>query len=78
MTRTTIRKLGLCSSIAAFVALGLTVVANNHNLGFGYTITRRHQLGLLAAAITLCVVQFLVYLFTHGKEDNNAKRNKRS
>jgi len=76
MTRTKIRKLGLWSGIAACGALGLTAIANNRNLGFGYTISRRHQLGLWAAAITLCLLQLLVYLVTHGKE-NNAKRNKR-
>ena len=76
MTRMNIRKLGLWSSIAAFVALGLTARVGNRNLGFGYTVTRRSQLGLLGAAITLCGMQLVLYLSTHGKEDH-AKRNKR-
>jgi len=76
MTRMKIRKFGLWSGVAALVALGLTVVANNRNLGFGYTITGRRQLSLVAAAITLCVVQLVLYLMTHRKEDN-AKRDKR-
>jgi len=76
MTGKNIRKLGLWSGVAAFVALGLTVVAGNRNLGFGYSISRRHQLGLVASAITLCVVQLVLYLVTHGKE-NNAKRKQR-
>ena len=76
MSRTTICKLGLWSAVAAFVALGLTVVVGNRNLGFGYTISRRHQLGLVAAAITVCVVQLVLYRATHGKE-NNAKRKQR-
>jgi membrane protein DedA with SNARE-associated domain len=75
MTRMKIRKFGLWSGVAALVALGLTVVASNRNLGFGYTITRRRQLSLVAAAITICVVQLVLYLMTHRKEDN-AKRDK--
>jgi len=76
MTRTTIQKLGFWFSIAAFVALGLTAVASNRNLGLGYTITRRDRLGLLNTAIMLCVLQLVRYLLAHGKEDNHAKRNK--
>jgi hypothetical protein len=77
MTGTTIRKLGLWSGLAAFVALGLTVVTTNPNLGFGYTIEHRNQLRLLAAAMTLCVLQLVLYLVTHRKE-NNGKTDKRS
>ena len=77
MTRTKIRNLGLWSSVGAFLALAITAAANNRNLGFGYTITRRNQLDLLATAITLCVLQLVLYLLAHGKEDTNAKRNKR-
>ena len=77
MTGTKIRKLGLWSSIAALVAFGLTAVVNNRNLGFGYTIAHRNQLGLLAAAMTPCVLQLVLYLVTHGKE-NIAKTDKRS
>ena len=51
MTRTKIRKVGLWSSVTALVAFGVTAVANNRNLGFGHTISHRHRLGLLAAAI---------------------------
>jgi len=73
MTRMNIRKVGLWSSVAALVALGLTAVAGNRNLGFGYTVAHRNQLGLLAAAITLCVMHLVLYLSAHGKEDNHAK-----
>jgi len=76
MTRMKIRKLGLWSGVAAFLAFGLTAVASNRNLGFGYTISHRNQLGLMAAAITLCVVQVVLYLVTQG-EKSNVKRNKR-
>jgi hypothetical protein len=78
MTRTKIRKLGLWSSVVALVALGLAVIADNRNLGFGLSITRRNQLGLLAAAITLCTVQFALNFFGRRKEDNHGKRYKRS
>jgi hypothetical protein len=77
MTGTKIRKLGLGANIAALMASGLTAVVNNRNLGFGYTIAHRSQLGLLAAAMTLCVLQLVLYLVTHRKE-NNAKTGKRS
>ena len=75
MTRTKIRMVGFWSSAAAFLAIGLTAVTNNQNLGFGYSITRRNQLGLVAAVITLCALQLVLYLMAHGKE-NNAKRDK--
>ena len=77
MTRKKIRKLGLGSSFAAFVAFGLIVVADNRNLGFGCGFTRRNQLGLLAAAITLSILQVILYLTTQGKE-GNAKTDKQS
>jgi hypothetical protein len=76
MTRTKVRMVGLWSSVAAFLALGLTVVTNNQNLGFGYSITRRHQLGLVAGVMTLCVLQLVLYLMARRKE-NNAERDKR-
>ena len=76
MTKRKIRKVVLWSSIAAFVAFGLTAIADNRNLGFGYSIARRDQLGLVAAAITLCVLQVVLYLAAHRKE-NNAKGHKR-
>jgi hypothetical protein len=76
MTRMMIRKLGLWSGVAAILAFGLTVVASDRNLGFGYTISHSNQLVLLAAAITLCLVQVVLYLATQG-EKSNAKRNKR-
>ena len=76
MTATKIRNLGLGVNIAALMASGLTGVVNNRNLGFGYTIAHRSQLGLLAAAMTLCVLQLVLYLMARRKE-NNAKRDKR-
>jgi hypothetical protein len=76
MSKRKILKVGLWSSIAAFVAFGLTAIADNQNLGFGYSIARRDQLGLLAAAITLCVLQLVLYLAAQRKE-NNAKGDKR-
>jgi uncharacterized Tic20 family protein len=76
MTRPKTHMVGLLSSIAAVLALGLTVATNSQNLGFGYSIARRNQLGLVVAAMTLCVLQLILYLMAHGKE-NNAKRDKR-
>ena len=77
MTRMKIRTVGLWSSVAASLALVITAAANNRTLGFGYTITRRNQLALLATAIMLCIPQLVIYLLAHEKDDKNAKRNKR-
>lgn len=78
MTRTKIRRIGLWSSLTALAAFGLTALANNRNLGFGHSVSRRHQLGLLVAAILLCIVHSVLHLLTHRKEDNHAQRNKRT
>jgi len=70
MIPTKTRKVGLWSSVAAVAAFGLTAIANDRHLGFGYVVSRRHQLALLAAAITLCVMQLALYLSAHRKENN--------
>ena len=72
----TIRKVGLCCSLAAVMASGLALIAHNQNFGFGYHIARRDQLGLLTVAITLCALQAVLYRMARGKE-RNAERDKR-
>ena len=61
-----IRVVGLVSSFIAVVALGLTVLAGNRNLGRNETITQAQQIFLLLAAAVLFVVQAALYLiFRH-------------
>jgi len=76
----TVRKVGLCCSLAAVMAFGLALIADNHNFGFGYHIARRDQLGLVTVAITLCALQAVLYRMARGKEGNaeRYKRHKRS
>ena len=57
-----IRVVGLVSSVIAVVALGLTVLAGNRNLGRNETITQPQQIFLLLAAAVLFVVQAALYL----------------
>src|SRR6202050_978445 len=76
----TIRKVGVWCSLAAVVAFGLAVIADNRNLGFGYHIARGDQLLLFAVAITLSALQAVLYRIARGKEDHAERRklNKRS
>jgi hypothetical protein len=67
MTGTKIRKAGLLCSIAAVAGFGVAVIADNRNLGFGYCITRRDQLGLLVAAVMICALQLTLYVAGRGK-----------
>ena len=63
-----IRLVGLVSSVIAVVALGLTVLAGNRNLGRNETITQPQQIFLLLAAAVLFVVQTALYLiFRHRR-----------
>ena len=69
-----IRVVGLVSSVIAVVALGLTVLAGNRNLGRNETIMRPQQIFLLLAAATLFVVQAALYLiFRHRHKRTTAR-----
>ena len=57
-----IRVVGLVSSLIAVLALGMTVLAGNRNLGRNETITQPQQIFLLLAAAVLFVVQAVLYL----------------
>ena len=62
-----IRVVGLVSSVIAMLALGITVLAGNRNLGRKETITQPQQIFLLLAAAVLFLVQAALYLiFRHG------------
>ena len=57
-----IRLAGLIASVVAVLAIGVTVLAGNQNLGGNQTISRSQQLFLLFAAAVLFVVQAALYL----------------
>jgi ABC-type nickel/cobalt efflux system permease component RcnA len=73
-----IRVVGLVSSVIAVVALGLTVLAGNRNLGRNETITQPQQIFLLLAAAVLFVVQAGLYLiFRHRQKRTIARQRRR-
>jgi len=57
-----VRLTGLLASVIAVVALGVTVLADNSNVGFGHTVTRGEQLSLLLLAALLLAAQAIAYL----------------
>jgi NADH:ubiquinone oxidoreductase subunit K len=73
-----IRIVGLVSSAVAVVALGLTVLAGNRNLGRNETITQPQQIFLLLAAAALFVVQAALYLIFHRRQKGTITRPERS
>ncbi len=73
-----IRVVGLVSSVVAVVALALTVLAGNRNLGRNETITQPQQIFLLLAAAALFVVQAALYLvFRYRQKRTIAKPPRR-
>jgi hypothetical protein len=59
-----IRLIGLISSAVAVVAIGLTVLARNQNLGRNQAITHSQQMFLLVAAAGLFAVPAVLYVIT--------------
>ena len=57
-----VRLTGLLASLIAVLALGVTVLADNNNLGFGHTVTRRGQALLFVVALLLLGAQIIAYL----------------
>jgi ABC-type nickel/cobalt efflux system permease component RcnA len=68
-----IRVVGLVSSVIAVVALGLTVLAGNRNLGRNETITQRQQIFLLLAAAVLFVVRTALYLIFRHRQRRSCR-----
>ena len=68
-----IRVVGLVSSVIAVVALGLTVLAGNRNLGRNETITQPQQIFLLLAAAVLFVVQTALYLISRHRHKRGCR-----
>jgi NADH:ubiquinone oxidoreductase subunit K len=73
-----IRIVGLVSSAVAVVALGLTVLAGNRNLGRNETITQPQQIFLLLAAAAFFMVQAALYLIFRRRQKRTITRPERS
>jgi hypothetical protein len=59
-----VQTVGLVSSTLAVAAIGLTLLADNRNLGFGGSVTRSEQVALLFVAVGVCLVHLFLRL-TH-------------
>ncbi len=57
-----VRLIGLWASIIAVIALAGTVLSNNHDAGFGRSVTAMEQRFLLLVAVLLFAVQVIAYL----------------
>ena len=62
-----VRLVGLIASVVALLAIGLTVVTSNQDLGGRQTISRSQQVFLLCAAAVLFVVQAALFLIHRRK-----------
>ena len=65
------RLAGLWASIIAVAALTVTLLADNHNAGFGHAVTRGQQTFLLSIASLLLAVQVVAYLIHRAKRPTN-------
>ena len=70
------RGLGLVASILALVAIGVTVLADNRNAGFGQSVTRGQQRFLLGLATLLCAAQTITYLINRRRDKQDWRRNR--
>ena len=61
-TSTPVRLIGVWCSVIAVIALSVTVLSENHDAGFGRSVTRNEQVFLLFIAALLCAVQVIAYL----------------
>ncbi len=61
------RLAGLLASIIAVAALAVTVLAGNHNAGFGYIVTSREQMFLFVIASLLLVAQTIANLIHRAR-----------
>ena len=68
-----VRLTGLLASLVAVCALGVTVAADNGNVGFGHTVTRGEQALLLVLAALLLVAQTIGYLIRRAKRPRTGR-----
>jgi hypothetical protein len=71
-----VRSIGLVSSVVALMAIALTVLTDNRNLGFGQSVTHSQQLFLLLAAAALCVLQAVIYLVHRNQHRQGIPRQR--
>jgi len=58
------------------VAIGVTVLADNRNAGFGQSVTRGQQRFLLGLAALLCAVQTIAYLMKRRPVKQDWRRHR--
>ncbi len=61
------RLAGLFAIIIALAALAVTILADNHNAGFGHTVTRGEQMSLFVIASVLLAAQTIAYLIHRAR-----------
>jgi hypothetical protein len=71
-----VRRLGLVASFLALIAIRVTVLADNRNIGFGQSVTRGQQRFLLGLAVLLCAVQIIAYLIKRRPVKQDWHRNR--
>jgi len=69
-----VRRLGLVASFRALMAIGVTVLADNRNIGFGQSVTRRQQRFLLGLATLLCAAQTITFLINRRRDKLDWRR----
>lgn len=67
---------GLLASIIAVAAPAVTVLADNHDAGFGHTVTHGEQIFLFVIASMLLVAEAITYL-THRPRRATKHGNRR-
>jgi hypothetical protein len=68
-----VRLTGLLAGAIAVFALGVTVLADNNNLVFGHTVTRREQALLFVVALLLLGSQIMAYLIQSARRPSKRR-----
>ena len=71
-----VRRLGLVASFLALMAIGVTVLADNRNAGFGQSVTRGQQRFLLGLAAMLCAAQTIAYFINCRRTKQDRRRHR--
>jgi inactivated superfamily I helicase len=71
-----LRRPGLVASILAVMAIGVTVLADTRDVGFGQSVTRVQQRSLLRLAALLCAAQTIAYLINRRRDKRDWRRHK--
>ena len=68
------RTISLFASTVALLAFAVTMLADNHNAGFGHSVTRGQQIFLLVLAGLLCAVRTSAYFIERRSPDREPHR----